>query len=482
MNLLLTGCFKYTKDQMETLRSLGFSIYFMQQEKEKLLLPASEIDAIVCNGLFLSHDIDLFTRVKFIQLTSAGFDRVPLDKIKNRSIELYNARGVYSTPMAEWALFRVLEQYKQGWFFKQEQAAHRWTKHRGLREISGIRVAVIGAGNVGQEVAKRFSAMDAYTVGFDIHTNAPPYFNQMKLISTFVQHVNNFDVIVVTAPLLPSTKGLISRDVLISMKEGAILINIARGGLIDEQAMCDVLAQRKDLFVALDQGKASGAIMAIENTVAGGLLPNYSLLHKHSRKVKGEVFLRIQQNLMALPGQTIEEITEVHSHYMAIAQTREFFKSYPHIRLVESEDTAKSAADIMRNGQRRIGAIASELAAELFGLEILQASIETHKQNFTRFLILDDHITVSEKDIDKSSICFTLPHKTGRLSQVLSIFAFYDLNLTKIQSLPIPGKEWQYFFYVDLKFDDYGHYLEAMNAVRPLVDELTVMGEYKSYC
>lgn len=113
-------------------------------------------------------------------------------------------------------------------------------------------MAVIGAGNVGQEVAKRFSAMDAYTVGFDIHTNATPYFNQMKLISTFVQHVNNFDVIVVTAPLLPSTKGLISRDVLISTKEGAILINIARGGLIDEQAMCDVLAQRKDLFVALD--------------------------------------------------------------------------------------------------------------------------------------------------------------------------------------------------------------------------------------
>ena len=249
----------------------------------------------------------------------------------------------------------------------------------------------------------------------------------------------------------------------------------------NEIGVCECLSF-EDLFVALDQGKASGAIMAIENTVAGGLLPNYSLLHKHSRKVKGEVFLRIQQNLMALPGQTIEEITEVHSHYMAIAQTREFFKSYPHIRLVESEDTAKSAADIMRNGQRRIGAIASELAAELFGLEILQASIETHKQNFTRFLILDDHITVSEKDIDKSSICFTLPHKTGRLSQVLSIFAFYDLNLTKIQSLPIPGKEWQYFFYVDLKFDDYGHYLEAMNAVRPLVDELTVMGEYKSYC
>ena len=245
--------------------------------------------------------------------------------------------------------------------------------------------------------------------------------------------------------------------------------------------VCECLSF-EELFTALDRGEAKGAIMAIENTVAGGLLPNYSLLHKHARKVKGEVFLRIQQNLMALPGQSLAEITEVHSHYMAIAQTREFFKQYPHIRLVESEDTAKSAADIAAHGLKRVGAIASELAAELFGLEILQASIETHKHNFTRFLILDDSMVVPENEIDKASICFTLPHKTGRLSQVLSIFAFYDLNLTKIQSLPIPGKEWQYFFYVDLKFESYAHYREAMNAVRPLVEELTVMGEYKSFC
>lgn len=248
----------------------------------------------------------------------------------------------------------------------------------------------------------------------------------------------------------------------------------------NEIEVCECLSF-EELFTSLEQRKANGAIMAIENTVAGGLLPNYSLLQKYGKQVKGEVFLRIQQNLMALPGQRIEDITEVHSHYMAIAQTREFFKQYPHIRLVESEDTAKSAADIANHKQMHVGAIASELAAELFGLEILQPSIETHKQNYTRFLILDDHVSVLEDDIDKSSICFTLPHKTGRLSQVLSIFAFYDLNLTKIQSLPIPGKEWQYFFYVDLKFEDYGHYREAMNAVKPLVDELTFLGEYKSF-
>lgn len=237
----------------------------------------------------------------------------------------------------------------------------------------------------------------------------------------------------------------------------------------------------EDLFTSLDAGEAEGAIMAIENTVAGGLLPNYSLLHKHGRKIKGEVFIRIRQNLMALPGQKIEDIAEVRSHYMAIAQTREFFRQYPHIRLVESEDTAKSAAEIARNQQSGVGAIASSLAAELFGLDILQSEIETHKQNFTRFLILDDHISVPENEIDKASICFTLPHKTGRLSHVLSIFSFYDLNLTKIQSLPIPGKEWQYFFYVDLKFDHYERYREAMAAANPLVEDMMEMGEYKSF-
>lgn len=237
----------------------------------------------------------------------------------------------------------------------------------------------------------------------------------------------------------------------------------------------------EELFVGLEQGKADGAVMAIENTVSGGLLPNYSLLHKYGKQIKGEIFLRIKQNLMALPGQKIEDIREVHSHYMAIAQTRNFFQEYPHIRLIESEDTAKSAAEIAAKQQRHVGAIASVLAAELFGLEILQESIETHKQNFTRFLILDDKLSVEKEDIDKASICFTIPHVKGRLSQILSIFSFYDLNLTKIQSLPIPGKEWQYFFYVDLKFEEYNRYHEAMNAVQPLMEDVKIMGEYKSY-
>lgn len=252
MNLLLTGCFKYTEEQMEELRSLGYTVFFLQQEKDELPLEAAQVDATVCNGLFLSHDIDAFSRLKLIQLTSAGFDRVPVEKIKKWGIELYNARGVYSTPMAEWAVFRVLEHYKQGWFFRKEQEAGRWTKHRGLREVAGIKVAVVGAGNVGQEVAKRFQAFGAETTGFDIYTNETVGFDHMALTDTLRECVGEYDVVVVTAPLLPSTRGLINREILMAMQQDAVLVNIARGGLIEQQVMYEVLSERKDLFAALD--------------------------------------------------------------------------------------------------------------------------------------------------------------------------------------------------------------------------------------
>lgn len=252
MNLLLTGCFKYSEDQLKNLSSFGYKIYFMQHEKEKLPLPASKIDATVCNGLFLYHGINQFTQLKFIQLTSAGLDRIPLEIIKEKEISLFYAKGVYSIPMAEWVIYRVLEYFKFGQFFKQEQDACRWSKHRGLREITGSKVAIVGAGNVGQEVAKRFQAFGATTTGFDIHTNNILYFDSIELTSTLKERIGEFDVVVITAPLIPSTHHLISRNVLESMKKNAILVNVARGGLIDEDAMYEVLTIRKDLFAALD--------------------------------------------------------------------------------------------------------------------------------------------------------------------------------------------------------------------------------------
>ena len=236
----------------------------------------------------------------------------------------------------------------------------------------------------------------------------------------------------------------------------------------------------EDLYRKMDGGAADAAIMAIENTVSGGLLPNFELLRKYDRKIKGEVFLRIEQNLMTLPGQKIEDLHEVRSHYMAINQTRPFFNDYPDIRLVEYGDTAKSAADIVKTGVKGVGAIASKLAAEIYGLEIIAEGIETYKQNYTRFLILDDSLEVDKAKINKASMCFTLPHKPGSLTHVLTIMSFYDMNLTRIQSLPIPGQEWQYFFYVDIKFNNYERYTQALSAVKPLMTDLNILGEYEA--
>ena len=258
-------------------------------------------------------------------------------------------------------------------------------------------------------------------------------------------------------------------------EQAARLFYQEHGNIVPQTVECLTF---DDLYKSIDKGMADAAVMAIENTVSGGLLPNFELLRKYDRKIKGEVFLRIQQNLMALPGQTIEDIKEVRTHYMAINQTREFFKDYPWIRLVESEDTAKSAADVADGGLMGVGAVASTLAAELYGLNILAESIETYKQNFTRFLILDDALEVDKAKVNKSSMCFTLSHTPGSLAHVLTILSFYGMNLTRIQSLPIPGQEWQYFFYVDIKFDDYLRYEQALSAVRPLMEDLNILGEY----
>ena len=258
-------------------------------------------------------------------------------------------------------------------------------------------------------------------------------------------------------------------------EQAARLFYEEHGHIVPEIVECSTF---DGLYRSLDKGAADAAVMAIENTVSGGLLPNFELLRKYDRKIKGEVFLRIQQNLMALPGQKIEDIREVRTHYMAINQTREFFKDYPWIRLVESEDTAKSAADVAAEGLMGVGAVASTLAAELYGLKILAESIETYKQNFTRFLVLDDSLEVDKSKVNKASMCFTLPHTPGSLAHVLTIMSFYGMNLTRIQSLPIPGQEWQYFFYVDIKFDDYVRYGQAVAAVRPLMEDLNVLGEY----
>lgn len=241
---------------------------------------------------------------------------------------------------------------------------------------------------------------------------------------------------------------------------------------------CDTFDQIIEL---IEQKKIDFGVMAIENTVAGSIMPNYALLREGKVKIIGEEYLRVKQNLMALPGQRIEDIKEVHSHHMAIAQTRQFFKKYPDIKLVESIDTALSARKIQEKKLVGKGAIASDLAAKMYNLEILAPGIETNKKNYTRFLILthqdDNHCY--EKVCSKATICFNVPHHKGSLSQVLSVFAFYDLNLTKIQSMPIIGQEFKYHLYVDFSFDNYDRYKQSIVAIKPLVVDFQILGEYK---
>jgi prephenate dehydratase len=241
-----------------------------------------------------------------------------------------------------------------------------------------------------------------------------------------------------------------------------------------------------EIFDVMRSNSDTLGIMAIENTLVGSLLTNYTMLRESGFFVLGEHKLRIKHHLMALAGQTIDDLEEVHSHPMAIAQCEAFFKNYPHIKLIESEDTAYSAKYISDNKIKKMGAIASSLASKLYNLEIIEHGIETNKHNFTRFLIIgqDDKIekaTLQEQNrINKSSLVFSLPHEEGSLSKVLTILAFYNINLTKIQSLPVVGAEWEYLFYIDVMYNDYKRYLQALDAIRPLCKKLRILGEYEA--
>lgn len=223
-------------------------------------------------------------------------------------------------------------------------------------------------------------------------------------------------------------------------------------------------------------------LIAIENTIAGSLIHNYELLRDSGAVIVGEHKLRISHSIMCLPEDNWEDLVEVNSHPVALAQCREFLQRHPSLKVVEAEDTAGSAQLISREKLRGHAAICSKYAAELYGMKVLQEGIETNKHNFTRFLVVSDSWKVDDlRDytrINKANIVFSLPHCEGSLSKVLSIFSFYNINLTKIQSLPIIGREWEYLFYVDVIFNDYLRYKQSIDAVSPLTKALKILGEY----
>ena len=240
----------------------------------------------------------------------------------------------------------------------------------------------------------------------------------------------------------------------------------------------------EEIFQQMRDDYSRLGLMAIENTIAGSLLHNYELLRESGMTIIDEYKLHIEHSIMCLPEDDWSTITEVNSHPVALMQCRDFLSSHPEFKVVEAEDTAGAAEMISRKHLRGHAAICHAGAAPLYGLKVLEQGIEDNKHNFTRFLLMCDPWSADKmRDLhhtNKSSIVFTITHEEGSLSQVLSIFSFYKINLTKIQSLPIIGREWEYMFYVDVSYDDYVRYRQSIEAVRPLLRELKILVEYNA--
>ncbi|WP_127021640.1 prephenate dehydratase [Flagellimonas beolgyonensis] len=228
-------------------------------------------------------------------------------------------------------------------------------------------------------------------------------------------------------------------------------------------------------------GSADKGIMAIENSIAGSIIPNYNLVYHNKIHVIGEHYLNIHHNLMVLRGKTMDDVKEVHSHPMALLQCKEFFKDYPQIKLVESADTAETAKRINDEKLEHIAAIAPKMASDLYDLEIIADNIQTIKNNSTRFIILKKQNKVwPEEEINKASLRFITDHKRGSLATVLNVMSDCNLNLTKIQSLPVIETPWKYAFFVDVTFDKYEHFAKAKSLLDIMSEDFQVLGEYKN--
>lgn len=240
MNLLITGAWNQAKDYIEEIK-LNHQVAFLQWEKEELPCDYEWVEGIIGNGIFLSHPIEKFTNLRFIQLTSVGYDRVPMEYVKEKGIEIYNAKGVYSVPMAEFALAGVLQLYKKSRFFLESQKKHQWEKQRGLLELSGKTVCIVGCGDVGNECAIRFKAFGCKVIGINRTKREDDRYDAIYTLDQLQDIISEADIVVLAIALTNQTKHLINRNVLQKMKETAILVNVARGAIIDTEALIERL-------------------------------------------------------------------------------------------------------------------------------------------------------------------------------------------------------------------------------------------------
>ena len=244
MNLLITGAWQEAKKYIETIEQMGHQVQFLQFEKDELPCEYEWVEGIIGNGIFLSHPIEKFTNLKYIQLTSAGFDRVPTDYVKEHKIVINNARGVYSAPMAEYAVSGVLQLYKQSRFFMENQKARKWENKRDLKELGGRNVCILGCGSVGTECAKRFEAFCCVVFGVDIVVREIEHFSKVYHLSEAKEVLSKSDIVIITLPLTDETYHMFDEELFVAMKPGAILVNIARGALVDTDALIEALNEK----------------------------------------------------------------------------------------------------------------------------------------------------------------------------------------------------------------------------------------------
>lgn len=245
MNILITGAWNCTREQMERIADMGHKIFFLQNEKDPLPIPGEEVEGIICNGLFLHHCAQQFSNLKYVQLTSAGFDRVPLEDLREKGVAVFNARGVYSIPMAEFALSGVLQLYKQSRYFEENRKNRIWQKHRGLLELSGKKVCILGCGSVGTECAKRFAAFGCSVIGVDLHPGQNAYFEKIHPLGSLDDRLPEADILILALPLTGESRGLINGQRLQRMKNGAVLVNIARGPVVETETLIRWLREKR---------------------------------------------------------------------------------------------------------------------------------------------------------------------------------------------------------------------------------------------
>lgn len=244
MNLLITGAWQSAKDNIDRIEKLGHTVVFMQYEKDILPCDYSWVEGVICNGLFLTHPIEKFVNLKYIQLTSAGFDRIPLDYVKKHSIEIHNARGVYSIPMAEFAVSGVLQLYKNAKFFINNQSNKIWEKDRNLVELYGKTVCIVGCGSVGTECAKRFKAFGCTVLGVDLYVRQDENYDDMIPIDRLDEILPKSDVVILTLPLTDETYHIIDKNRFEKFKDDSVLVNIARGAVVDTEALINALENK----------------------------------------------------------------------------------------------------------------------------------------------------------------------------------------------------------------------------------------------